>query len=1457
MPRAGPTLVYGTALNGRPSWNAEPGHISTRNMTKDDGGAAAPNLRNHNNNGPVKSQSAGFVTQQVLYSSPPTTMSEARPPHSAAGRSSVPQQQASSQDSSAKITHPLPQRPEPLKAPLDAAQMSQPNVCRDFLAGKCRLGDRCRRTHPVQAYTIPSDIKVVNGFYRDRWSKLHSIRGDMPVPPPPAGFGDTTTPARIAMEQSMIQTRPPQPQPPPSPRSYPRPQDTQTPRQQHSAPPAPRPKPTGSSAAETAHTNAEPMDMNVERLMRAAELDPRPSRRWSQVCQPYQKGLCVYGDRCTRTHIFLVPETCLSELQPQPEKPPRQDMPPLILRTTSNRAGSEDEAVQNGAVGSYHNGDSYGNSRIPPRSGDIGESMGADRIVAGPEREASKDVHIEHSPRTSKKSREVCRRYFRGRECWKLPCKFSHDLLDLAELPEDDELVVKHSTQIHEALEAKAAVEHRDQLGSSLSSTVSDTAKKRPKKPPKKPGTVESTTPNETAATSQGAGGCAAGVCPRSTSAGRDATSHSAPSEVGGSSRVAHTHLAVQAEEHDRSSSETSYYSARETNCTGQESPSTRGDSRLPCFQYIHGKCFFRNCRFSHDIDRESMRRELLASAEAGRERGSSVMESPLPPNPEVRIRRQNLQDDVSTSRIDDWPSRNTIRHGEDNGPRRNPIKNRPSVGHPQNTVPAVPPGLGLESGTARAPPSRPPPEVMTITMLDSTKVTFGPGFSVQQVVTGFERLQVIIENVPSHVLPASIAPTLERFGKVTAILPSDSSPSDSTIAYKITFATGDAAAEAVAALNSKQLFGAEVDAHLLEEKLTSLGRGTLYDGDVLFELPTPFLIGFVGYPTEELAQKAIALAATCNIGYSRVTAELYTGLPAVGMFSVRFRGLPPNFTVDDIRKHFVNPLNAINKEPKRGRKRGRKPKEKSKTQDATADSQTTGDEQSEICEGIMLQRAKYQSLHGAFHGLRRMLEKFDEDVSINVVPPPYGKFVPVWGHFTSPDAAARACETLHRFCPAFVAKERIFARHIKTLRYALPAHIYDVLAPEIDLLRSYIRDDAGTSISVIDKRNALQPTAPVTVKLLSERMQSLTKAKAAFDRLLRGEKVIDNGQIIWNDFFYGQGGQSFLRDLETRFPKVRINTDFRRRTLALFGVPDERERVRKEIIAKDKELRSRHTHRYTIPGDRIAGFLREGLAMLQNELGRENVWVDITNHKLVVRGEEDAQKVAQLAVLHARQRAPHRGLRNGTGCPVCFGEVSQPVALSCGHTWCKDCLTGYLNASVGNKSFPITCLADEARCAHPISLSIAQRLLSTEEFDAIVHAAFTSYVQEHPKEFHYCPTPDCPQVYRKLARKTKSALQCPSCLVRICPHCDMEYHESASCQDRDPEAEMLFEEWKTGRDVKDCPNCKVPIERSAGCNHMTCASCKTHICWACLATFTTSGEVYEHMRTIHGGIGL
>ena len=73
--------------------------------------------------------------------------------------------------------------------------------------------------------------------------------------------------------------------------------------------------------------------------------------------------------------------------------------------------------------------------------------------------------------------------------------------------------------------------------------------------------------------------------------------------------------------------------------------------------------------------------------------------------------------------------------------------------------------------------------------------------------------------------------------------------------------------------------------------------------------------------------------------------------------------------------------------------------------------------------EGYMFDRPKYPSLQGALHTLQRRLSNFGE-YTLNTLPRPYTKYVRMWAHFTDPQAAANACEALHRFCPPFAAKE-------------------------------------------------------------------------------------------------------------------------------------------------------------------------------------------------------------------------------------------------------------------------------------------------------------------------------------------------------------------------------------------------------------------------------------------------
>ncbi|KAJ3792478.1 hypothetical protein GGU11DRAFT_693393 [Lentinula aff. detonsa] len=143
--------------------------------------------------------------------------------------------------------------------------------------------------------------------------------------------------------------------------------------------------------------------------------------------------------------------------------------------------------------------------------------------------------------------------------------------------------------------------------------------------------------------------------------------------------------------------------------------------------------------------------------------------------------------------------------------------------------------------------------------------------------------------------------------------------------------------------------------------------------------------------------------------------------------------------------------------------------------------------------------------------------------------------------------------------------------------------------------------------------------------------------------------------------------------------------------------------------------------------------------------------------------------------------------------------------------------------------------------------------VVTAAKFDSLAEAAFEAYIHERLDEFHYCPSPDCMQVYRPAP--SGNTLQCPSCLLHICPQCHVEQHDGIDCPDHDGGVH-LFNEWIKTHNVKNCPSCKVPIERAEGCNHVTCICCRTHICWVCMQTFPRGDGIYNHMRAEHGGIG-
>ncbi|XP_010075079.1 PREDICTED: probable E3 ubiquitin-protein ligase RNF217 [Pterocles gutturalis] len=101
-----------------------------------------------------------------------------------------------------------------------------------------------------------------------------------------------------------------------------------------------------------------------------------------------------------------------------------------------------------------------------------------------------------------------------------------------------------------------------------------------------------------------------------------------------------------------------------------------------------------------------------------------------------------------------------------------------------------------------------------------------------------------------------------------------------------------------------------------------------------------------------------------------------------------------------------------------------------------------------------------------------------------------------------------------------------------------------------------------------------------------------------------------------------------------------------------------------------------------------------------------------------------------------------------------------------------------------------------------------------------------------------HIPTP------AKLENKYK--IQCPSCQFVWCFKCHSPWHEGVNCKEY-KKGDKLLRHWANEiehgqRNAQKCPKCKIHIQRTEGCDHMTCSQCNTNFCYRC-------GERYRQLR--------
>ncbi|XP_072507596.1 ankyrin repeat and IBR domain-containing protein 1 isoform X3 [Notamacropus eugenii] len=235
--------------------------------------------------------------------------------------------------------------------------------------------------------------------------------------------------------------------------------------------------------------------------------------------------------------------------------------------------------------------------------------------------------------------------------------------------------------------------------------------------------------------------------------------------------------------------------------------------------------------------------------------------------------------------------------------------------------------------------------------------------------------------------------------------------------------------------------------------------------------------------------------------------------------------------------------------------------------------------------------------------------------------------------------------------------------------------------------------------------------------------------------------------------------------------------------------------------------------------------------------------------------------------------------------CDICMCNISvfeDPVDMPCGHDFCRACWEAFLNLKIQEgEAHNIFCPAYE--CFQLVPVDVIESVVSKEMDKRYLQFDIKAFVENNPA-IKWCPTAGCERAVRLTKQGTDTsgsdslsfpllsapAVDCGKGHL-FCWECLGEAHEPCDCQtwknwlqkitEMKPEELVgVSEAYEDAANClwlltnsKPCANCKSPIQKNEGCNHMQCAKCKYDFCWICLEEWkkhsSSTGGYYRCTR--------
>mmetsp|Transcript_547 Transcript_547/g.654 ORF Transcript_547/g.654 Transcript_547/m.654 type:complete len:638 (+) Transcript_547:37-1950(+) len=202
--------------------------------------------------------------------------------------------------------------------------------------------------------------------------------------------------------------------------------------------------------------------------------------------------------------------------------------------------------------------------------------------------------------------------------------------------------------------------------------------------------------------------------------------------------------------------------------------------------------------------------------------------------------------------------------------------------------------------------------------------------------------------------------------------------------------------------------------------------------------------------------------------------------------------------------------------------------------------------------------------------------------------------------------------------------------------------------------------------------------------------------------------------------------------------------------------------------------------------------------------------------------------------------------------CLICGDEklANECTALRCKHRFCNSCWSQYLEMKIGEKQQACKLCCPAAGCNLFVGERLVKRLVSKASFAKYKRFITQSFVEENTY-VSWCPRAGCTRAISADAVEG-SIVKC-DCGFRFCFTCHNEAHLPATCYMVRDWNNKCIDDSETihwiGANTKDCPKCRIAVEKNGGCNHMTCRQCGYEWCWLCNRPWKGHNDYYTCNR--------